>query len=53
MGYMDLVLAHIRGITETTKYPIRKQKVIQESDSCACQCLSILYVIHRGAVALG
>ena len=53
MGYMDLVLAHILGITETTKYPIRKQKVIQESDSCARQCLSILYVIHRGAVALG
>ena len=52
MGYMDLVLAHIRGIIETTKYPIRKQKVIRRSDSCACQCLSILYVIHRVAVAL-
>lgn len=52
-GILDLVLAHVSGITESTKYSIRKQKAIQKSISCECQCLSVLYLICMGALTLG
>lgn len=52
-GILDLALAHIHGITECIKYSIRKPNTIHVNISCGCQCLSILYLIHRGVLALG
>lgn len=52
-GILHLALAHIHGITEWIKHSIRKQNAAHESISCGCQCLSLLYLIHRGALAVG